>query len=110
MYKTTEATTLRELAETTAALRAPVTILDDYGDVDKDVVLVGKKEAVEWTNNAEHAVTIVFDHGSPFKRKDPIVVAPGDTESSGEPTNKGHHKYTVIGHRGNTDPTVIIDG
>jgi hypothetical protein len=110
MKTTAEPATLRELAETTAALRGPVTILDDYGDVDKDVVLLGKKEPVEWTNHAKHAVTIVFNHGSPFKRKGPIVVAPGDTESSDEPTNHGRHKYTVVGCLGNNDPTVIIDG
>lgn len=110
MKTTAELTALRDLAETTAALRAPVTIVDDYGHVDKDVVLVGKKEPVTWTNHTKHAVTIFFDHGSPFKRKEPIVVAPGDTESSDEPTNFGRHKYTVIGYLGNTDPTVIIDG
>ena len=107
-----ETTILRELAETTAALRGPVTIFDDYGHVDKDVVLIdkGKKEPVEWTNKAKHAVTIVFEHESPFKRNNPIVVEPGETESSGEPITRGKHKYTVIGCQGNNDPTVIIDG
>jgi hypothetical protein len=102
--------TTRELAQTTGTLHSPVAIQDNYGHVNKAVVYLHIDQELTWINNADHEVTIVFDMGSPFEKKDPIVVPPFGQQSSGLPTARGRHKYTVIGADGNNDPIVVIEG
>lgn len=105
--------TTKVLAETTKMLKPPVTILDDYGHVDKELVRIHKGEEIEWINGAEHEVRIVFDQGPPFDWKESFVLGPKTARSSDRPKDdvlQGHpYKYTVIGSKGNNDPVVIID-
>jgi hypothetical protein len=107
---TTPNTTL--LAEKNRMLKPPVTILDDYGRVDKELVHIskGNKEQVDWINNAPHDVTIVFNE-SPFDGYSFSVPAHGKAVSGWPKASHGpkSYKYTVVGFLGNNDPGVIID-
>lgn len=93
--------------------RPPVTVLDDDGRVDKEVVHARRGEEVTWINNADHDVQIVFKQPGPFTRSDAIVVPHGEHRPSGPQKNDAQteheYKYTVIGFKNNNDPIVIID-
>jgi hypothetical protein len=95
-----------------------VTIENDHGTVDVDYVILTHgdqdHERVKWVNNAQHQVSIVFysADGSPFDS--PIFqVGPGGSETSGPISPRVHdykgYRYAVVGSKGSTDPTVIID-
>jgi|SwirhisoilCB3_FD_contig_61_2249542_length_1151_multi_2_in_0_out_0_2 hypothetical protein len=95
-----------------------VTIENDHGTVDVDYVILtlGDRdhERVKWVNNAQHQVSIVFysSDGSPFDS--PIFqVGPGGSETSGPISQRAldykGYRYAVVGSKGSTDPTVIID-
>lgn len=100
------------LAEKTKALKSPVTILDDFGHVDKDRVHVRTNEELVWLNAAAHDVQIVFDEPPPFDWTGPLPVAAKGQNHSGRPKmgpGTKSYKYTVVGSQGNYDPAVIID-
>lgn len=105
--------TTKTLAETTETLRSPITIRDDFGTVDKELVHIRKGKEVEWINAAEHQVQIIFDEGPPFDWKEPFVVQAKKVKGSGVQKKDvllGHrYKYTVVGFMGNNDPIIIID-
>ncbi len=99
--------------ETMNALKPPVHILDEYGNVDKDVVHISKSknEQVDWISQVKNQTQIVFEE-SPFAQRIFHVPA-GNSTSSGAPTvppGDKRYKYTVVGSQGNYDPVVIIDG
>lgn len=100
------------LAGTNKMLKPPVTILDDYGRVDKELVHIskGNKEQVEWINNAPHDATVVFNE-PPFDGYSFPVPANGKALSGWPKVPHGpkSYKYTVVGFLGNNDPGVIID-
>jgi hypothetical protein len=108
-------TLVEELTQlgTMQALKPPVHILDDYGNVDKDLVRInrGIGEQVEWINNGKNDAQIVFED-SPFAPQQVFHVPAGKSTRSGPPTKPHgikHYKYTVVGSKGNYDPVVIID-
>lgn len=110
----TESLKTKTLDGTARMVKPPVTILNNFGHVDKQAVEIGMNEQVEWINNAENQVQIVFDEAPPFEGWiDPFLVRGNSTKPSGtlrHPVQHGHrYKYTVIGSEGNTDPIIIIE-
>lgn len=108
-------TLVEELAQlgTMQALKPPVHILDEFGNVDKDLVHInkGQGEQVEWINNSKGDVKIVFED-SPFMPQQVFHVPVGKSSRSGKatvPHGAKRYKYTVVGSQGNYDPVVIID-
>ncbi len=101
--------------QNTSVDKPPVTILDDFGKVDKQAVHISKskKEEVVWINKADHDITVEFSE-APFDWKEPFVVHGKGQKSSGPAKDTaqddGHaYKYTVTGAKGKNDPIVIID-